>query len=474
MSITNATLLYQKLKADSEITTESIIKSLIEFYMKSEERQKKFDGINYYDSENTAIKERKEKDLIINHKIASGFYKKLVDQKVNYCCGNDIVVENLPEDDDLIDINDFTIDMATEASIKGVEWLYPYINAERELDYKVINSLECIPIWDTEFEDTLQTMIRFYKVDMVENGKTFTRNKVELYDKEKVTYYIEDADHNYIYDNSVNNEIYYNSNHYVTMGNVTEIKNFGWGQVPFIPLFNTKKAVYDLQNVKGDIDLYDIVKSDFANDLEFHQTAILVIINRGAQDLDDFREKLKKHKIIEIDNEEAEGGGAHYLTLEIPVEARKTFLEIIRKDIYEHGFGVDTKQVGDGNITNIVIKSRYADLDLKANKFIKQIKAFLKRWFKFVNIYRKIKGQAQIDVNNLDYVFDKKMIFNETEMIENFVNQGGRISNKTLLANHTQVNDVDKEEKQIEKEQAQYDERFGMNTENENDGDEDE
>jgi SPP1 family phage portal protein len=465
--IAEINLLYQKLKSDSKVTTEAMIKSLINLYLKSDDRKNKIDGINYYDSENTEIKNRKEKDLISNTRNANGFYKKLVDQKVNYCVGNEVVVENL-NDDEIIDINDFLIDICEGASIKGIEWLYLYMdkpkekNKSGELNYKIIDSSECIPIWDTEFEDELKTMIRFYQIEQVDNEKTFWSNRVEVYDNEKVTYYQEDKNNNYNIDVEIPNPVYYNSHQYITMGNVTGIKNFGWGKVPFVPLFNTRKAVYDLQNVKSDIDLYDETKSDFANNLALNMEAIMIIVNRGQQDLAEIKKKIEEFRIIEVDDI-SEIGGVKYLVLDIPVEARKTFLEIIRKDIYSNGFGVDVKDMEGREITNVYIKSLYSDLDLKANKFIRQIKKFLKQFYEFVNIYRKAVGEAQIDVNNLNYIFNKKMIFNESEMIDNFTKQGGEISKKTLLSNHPQVDDVDEELKEIEKDKVQYDDNINDN-----------
>jgi SPP1 family phage portal protein len=456
--IAEINLLYQKLKSDSQVTPEAMIKSLINLYLKSDDRKRKIDGINYYDSENTEIKNRKEKDLIANTRNANGFYKKLVDQKVNYCVGNEVVVENL-NDDEIIDINDFLIDICEGASIKGIEWLYLYMDKAGQLAYKIIDSSECIPIWDTEFEDELQTMIRFYQIEQVDNEKTFWSNRVEAYDNEKVTYYQEDKNNNYNIDVEIPNPVYYNSRQYITMGNVTGIKNFGWGKVPFIPLFNTKKAVYDLQNVKSDIDLYDVTKSDFANNLALNMEAIMIIVNRGQQNLEEFKEKIEKYRIIEVDDV-TEIGGVQYLVLDIPVEARKAFLEIIRKDIYSNGFGVDAKDMEGREITNVYIKSLYSDLDLKANKFIRQIKKFFKQFYEFVNIYRKAVNKAQIDVNKLNYIFNKKMIFNESEMIDNFTKQGGEISKKTLLSNHPNVDDVEEELKEIEKDKLQYDDNI--------------
>lgn len=55
-------------------------------------------------------------------------------------------------------------------------------------------------------------------------------------------------------------------------------------------------------------------------------------------------------------------------TVEVPYEARKVKLELDKENIYQFGMGFNAAQVGDGNITNVVIKSRYALLDIKCGK----------------------------------------------------------------------------------------------------------
>jgi SPP1 family phage portal protein len=466
---TEINLLYQRLKADSEITDEAIIKNLIRFHEDGAEREMRINGINYYDSENSKIKERKKKELYTNHKMANGFYKKIIDQKVSYCVGNEVVIENLPENDSIPDINDFLEEFCTESSKKGLEWLYLYLDKAGEIKSKIIGSEECIPIYDTEYQDTLILLIRYYKMEMVDNKKTYYRNKVELYDSEKISYYIQDEDYNYHFDTHlVSNPVYYNVGRKVQMGEIKEEKVHGWGVVPFLPLKNTNHEVYDLQNIKSHIDMYDVIESDFANNIEQFQDAILVVVNRGAQDWEVFWEELKDKKIITIDAV-SEIGGASYLKIDIPVEARKEFLKILRENIFEFGMAVDTTRVGDGNLTNVVIKSRYADLDLKANKFLKQVKKFLKEYYEFLNLVFKLKNLPQINVKTLNYVFNKKMIFNETELIENFVNQEGKISNETLLSTHPHVDDVEEELERVELEVTQYQDE---KTENEEGGEE--
>lgn len=72
-----------------------------------------------------------------------------------------------------------------------------------------------------------------------------------------------------------------------------------------------------------------------------------------------------------------ENGSLDIKTIDIPYEARKLKMEVDEKNIYKFGMGFNASQSGDGNITNIVIKSRYTLLDLKCNKKAKYIRAFL-------------------------------------------------------------------------------------------------
>jgi SPP1 family phage portal protein len=456
--MSQANLIYERLRANSEITNEAIIQNLINYDLKSKERQRKIDGTNYYESENTAIIEKPSKKYKIfkEHRVCNGFYKEIVDQAVSYICGKDIIIENL-KDDKIIDINDFIYDLYLETRKKGIEWLYLYMDKKGDLKYKIIDSTEIIPIYDTEFEDDLKEIIRYYKILVVENDQEYYRYKVEVYDTEKVTYYMEDSKGEYFIDMTIQaNPIFYNTNTFRILGKETRTEDYGWGVVPFIPLRNNNKDMYDLQSVKKHIDLYDEMISGFANNIELFQEAILKVRDRGAQDWEEFWALLQKYKIVTCDDTSAVGD-VDFLKVDIPFEARECFLDIVRNNIYEFGQAVDTRKLGDGtNITNVVIKARYANLDLKADAGIKYVKRFIYELYEFVNVYKKIKAQTLEDVENLNIIFNKKMIFNESEMIENVVKSDGIISKKTNISNHPYVTNIDDELEQIEKEEAQY------------------
>lgn len=450
-------LIYERLRAESSITDEAIIRSLIDYDLNSEEKKRKIDGTNYYNNQNTAILEKKSKEYKIfkEHRVPTGFYKEIVDQVVSYCVGKEVIIENL-NDDKILNINDFIYDLYLEARKKGIEWLYMYIDRRGNLKYKIIDSNEIIPIYDTEFEDELQQIIRYYKMLVVENGQEFFRYKVEVYDKEKVSYYMENEKGEFFFDLAVqSNPIFYNSNKFMSLGKTSRIENFGWGVVPFIPLRNNKEDLYDLQTIKSHIDLFDELISGFANNIELFQEAILKVKDRGAQDWEQFWSELKKYGIITCDDVSSVGD-VDFLRVDIPYEARECFINIIRDLIYETAQAVDTRKLSEGNITNVVIKSRYSNLDLKADTGIKQIKSFIYSLYEFVNIYKKIKNQPLEDVEKLKAVFNKKMIFNDSEIIEGIVKSDGIISKKTNISNHPYVNNTDDELEQIEKEEAQY------------------
>jgi len=446
---------YKHITEENIITDGAIIKEQINDDISSIYKLSAYEGVKYYRSKNTYIKSRDTENFLtkFNHKIANGFFKKIVDQKVNYLLGKKLIINNADNINKIINVNRFIKKAAKEAAKKGVEWLHPYIDKDGIFQVLTISGLECIPIWDTEYETELKQMIRYYKVFVIKDNKKIERYKVEVYDDEKITYYMQDNKNDFYLDTTIEiNPIYYISLNTSIGNTVIETKVNGWGRVPFVPVWNNDDRINDLEAIKEHVDLYDIIESDWANNLDQIQDALLILVNRTIGDskteYDDFWNKLKEKKIIEVD----ENGNASFLTLNLPIEHRKAFLEIIRDNIFEFGQAVDTRRVADGNTTNVVIKSRYADLDLKCDELEAMIEDSLLKLCWFVNQYLLMKNLQQDNLNEIDITCNRNIIFNKSQTIDDFVKQGGRISNKTLLKIHPDVNDVEDEEINISEE----------------------
>jgi SPP1 family phage portal protein len=223
-------LINKKLESDSPIADGKVIKDLINKDVSSKEKKNMQDGVNYYNIKhdilnrtmiyyvNGAEVEDKTKS---NYKIEYPYHRILVSQKVGYLVGKPI---KFTTDDKLYleslkeylndNFNDFICELTKNISNKGKEWLYIYINPQGKLDYQVIDAREVIPIYDTRTQKELISLIRYYTINVVDrNGKEKTRYKVEWYDKDKITYYIQDFQDNYILDDSepINPQYYWYS-----------------------------------------------------------------------------------------------------------------------------------------------------------------------------------------------------------------------------------------------------------------------
>jgi SPP1 family phage portal protein len=471
MYLTDNDLIKQQLFAMSEITDSSILKNIIASDCASEIKQNMFYGKEYYKSNNTEISKRTftyasngkkiADEYRTNNKLKTGFLKTLIDQKINYSLSKKVIIDDAENINSVIDVNSFLKKTAKESSKKAVGWLFVGINENGELNLKPMLSEEIIPIYDTQFEDELIQVIRYYTMSVINGSTAKNIYKAEIWDKEKVTFYSEDTDGNFILDYAISiNPVTHYTITTFQMGEPVETIGHSWGKVPFVPLWNNDDHLTDLNPVKFFIDLYDKVSSDFGNNLEDLQDSIIKLKNYGGQTdkLDEFIEYLKLYKVLPIDAQ----GDAEYMTLEIPVEARKTALNILNDLIFKFGQGMDVDKVGDGNITNVVIRSRYAGLDLKANDFEGNVEEFLKNVFWFVNEYLKLKGMQQDNINKIKFTFNRSIIVNNQEVVDMAVKSKGMISDRTIIKNHPWVDDVDEEIEQMEKEKQANIELYGL------------
>ena len=417
-------------------------------------------GDDYFKGDNTAIKERKKQCYLgglmedpykANHRLGSLYNRILVKQLVNYLLGNGIQFKS---DADIIPLQDtlgkkfnkLTRQCSETAGKLGLSWVQPYIE-KGELKFKQIPSMQIVPIWNEYDHDDLDAVIRFYGVSKTVKNKEIELRRIEYWTDTDVTYYIETnkESNKYILDTS------YETNpqpHYklidIVNNNVISTRGIAWGKVPFIPLWWNDEKQNQLYTIKQWIDIYDITCSDFANNIDDFQDVYWILKNYGGQNLDEFMNEIKRLKTIKVGGD----GEASAQTIQIPTEARSTFLKLCNDAIYKFGQGVDTSAVGDGNITNVVIRSRYADLDLKANEFETQLDEWFEGVLYFVNEWHKLKGLQQYA--DISLIFDRSMIINELEVMDAVSKQKGIVSDVTMLENHPLVENVDIELERLE------------------------
>ncbi len=456
-----------KIEVGRVINDSKLIAGIIRRDKACKEKRMMREGVNYYLGEND-IKNKnfqiyhfqgktKTNPNRANNKVSDAFFTDLVDQKKDYIIGQEPTINfkvDVFKKDYSVQFKEKFYDMLDEivvnTSNKGEEWLHLFVNEDGDYDFIITEAEGIVPDYDERNKNNLLSLLRYYIVDYIDDkGELKQRTKVEIWDKEKVWFYIEIEKDKFVLDASENPNPRPHWLEQQKIGEVVvdeEIKNFGF--VPFINLPNNKLKINDLKRIKSLIDLYDLILSGFGNEVEDHREIVIKIKNYDGQNNEELVQMLKESGVIKVKGD----GDAEALTLLIPVEAKKTVLEILKESIYRFGRGIDYSGLAINQPTNLTLKFMFAGLDLKANALIRQLSKFIKSFF---TAYARYLG-IDFDTANLEIVFNKSLIFNESERITDVQNSSNTVSKKTQLSNHPWVKDVDAELKQIEEEESGY------------------
>ena len=127
-----------------------------------------------------------------------------------------------------------------------------------------------------------------------------------------------------------------------------------------------------------------------SNNLQDASEYLVVVKGFQGDNLEELMQNVKTKKHIGVNGDS--GGDVDFKTVDVPYDARKVKLELDEKNVYRFGMGFNSAQIGDGNITNIVIKSRYTLLDLKCNKLEIRLKQLVRRPSKLLRLI--FRGQT--------------------------------------------------------------------------------
>ena len=365
-----------------------ILRFIKEDEMSSKKKKAKI-GQKYYEAEHDILDFRmfyynKDGELVednirSNSRICHPFFTELVDQQVQYMLSTKdryIKSDNTALQarlDDYFD-DDFTAELSeclTGAITKGFDYIHAYKTKGDKLAFECADSLGVIEVRAKDTDDGCQYIIYWY-IDRIEKGQKEIK-RIKVADDTQTWFYVQ-VDENTI-ELDETEEVNPRPHYVYKKGDSGEKYWKPLGFVPFFRLDNNKKQTSGLKPIKTLIDDYDLMACGLSNNLKDFDTPIHVVKGFQGDNLDELQVNLKTKKVVGTDAE----GGIEVHTVDVPYQARETKLNLDEKNIYRFGMGFNSAQLGDGNITNVVIKSRYALLDLKCNKLEIRLKQFLKK-----------------------------------------------------------------------------------------------
>lgn len=288
-------------------------------------------------------------------------------------------------------------DIITGSSAKGFEYCYAHKDKDDRTTFECADSIGVVEVKEKETDDGCEYVIYWYIDRIGKDNKEIRR--IQVWDSSQTYFYIQEGDGGEIFLDD-KKQINPRPHTLYTKGNdgKTYFKDFGF--IPFFRLDNCRKQFSDLKPVKALIDDYDIMSCGLSNNIQDTQEALYVVRGFQGDNLDELMTNIKAKKHIGVDDD----GGVEVHTVDIPVEARSRKMDLDEKNIYRFGMGFNSAQLGDGNITNVVIKSRYALLDMKCNKLETRLKQFMRKLLNVV--LDEINERNGTDYQQKDVYFD--------------------------------------------------------------------
>lgn len=395
--------------------------------------------IFYIDDNNEVVEDKHASNIRIPHE----FFTEIVDQKVQYLLSNPLEYEVTTEDekfqeylkeyyDDEFQL--FLQEMLEGSSQKGHEYAYIRTTEENKITFQVADSLGVFYVYDEDNNPI--RLVRYYDKTIIKDNKEVNLRKAEIWTDTQVWFFEAENDGDYKLDpeHTVNPRP-----HILAKNEKGEMAGRSYEALPFHKLENNKYCRTDLEPIKALIDDYDLMNAFLSNNLQDFTDAIYVVKGFMGDDLSKLRQNIKAKKTIAT----GEGGDVDIKTIEIPVEGRKTKMELDKENIYKFGMAFDSSQIGDGNITNVVIKSRYALLDMKSNKAEARLKVLLK-WAneKVVEDINRRNG-TQYKPEDVEFTLVRETMVNEKDIAENAKTEAEtkQIVVETIIAASTRLDD---------------------------------
>lgn len=479
MYVTEIELIEARLEAENKFSESELIKTIISEDLNSEKKKKMQEGERYYCCEQDVLqkdfrvrhfsetyknKEGVEEERIklisnpnrSNYHVVCPFHHVLVEQKVSYLVAREPSVlvrgekgEDVSEYERCMakltgeEFNAVLYEWLIGAANKGIEYVHMYYDREGNLHYCVVPAEELIVFYDSVNKREIEQVIRYYNFTKIENGKEKVLRKVEWWTKDDVVYYVERSDGSY------EREYEEKVGHWAVVKGKEEVEReeHGWGKVPFIALRNNSKEMSDLKLIKGLIDAYDLVCSEGTNSLMDLVELYWVIAGYGGETANAIAKKLQVNRAVQISDS---SGKVETKQVELPIDGRIQWLNLLRKDIFHFGMGVDTDSERLGNApSGVSLKFQYAMFHLKINGIIPEIKRALKQFFWFLLEDCNRKNGTEYDVNKLDFRLNMSSITDDVETMNIIAASKGIVSDKTLLAQHPFVQDVNSEIEEV-------------------------
>lgn len=467
-------------------------------WLESPSRQMMITGQLYYEGEQdilfrkrTAIGQggrTEEIENLPNNRVVDNQYAKLVNQKADYLLGQPFVIRG--DNAEYVRALKKVFDKGFMKLLKnagkgalncGIVWIYPYIDRRGDIRFKLIPGYELLPFWKDSEHTELDKAVRVYRICGYEGKTPVLVQKAEIYSPEGVERFVLEngrlvpdtfggGEFSYFGGGNFSaggfrgrglpghaargGSLYGGDNSHkgegfgsVGAGGCGVRGSLGYGRVPLIPVKYNESEIPLIKRVKSLQDGINALLSDFQNNMqEDPRNTILILKNYDGTNLGEFRRNLALYGAVKVRCDSDSQGGVEALRVNVNAENYRAVLELFKQAIIENGMGFNSMLLrsGGGSLSNpnqLNIKSMYTDMDLDANEMEMELQGALEELLYFVKGYFSLMGIGQFEGEEVEFIFNRDMLINESEAIDNCIKSLDLLSEETVVAQHPWVNE---------------------------------
>jgi len=464
--------------AASKISDKQFLELELRKFLKSPGRKNMILGNDYYEYRQDILNKKrkvldengklKECDSLPNNMFIDSEYSEMVDQKVNYLLSKPLTFKT---DNEKYAAALKTVfnkrfqkllkNIGKDSYNGGIGWIYPYYDEKGEFKFKCFKPWEILPFWKDDEHEELDFAARVYDILKYEGNREVKVSYCEVYDTAGIhKFKIHETDNSFTL--VPDYQTYYFEFPDIEEG---EAIPYNWDRVPLIAFKSNNAEMPLLKKCKSLQDGINQMLSDFADIMQENSSgsSILVIKNYDGTDLGEFRANLSTYRAVKIRTVDGVDGGVDTLKIEVNSENYNAILKELRKALIRNCKGYDIDELkSSGSPNEMTIKSVYSDIDLDANELETEYQSSFEQLMWFVNTYLKNAGIGDFFNEDLDIIFNRDMMVNESQVITDLNNSRDILSQKTLIANHPYIANVEAELEQIEEEKQANIEQYGL------------
>ncbi len=356
-------------------------------------------------------------EKIVGTRVYSNFFFLFVTQQNQYLLGNGVAVEDAASEKILNMGFDKTLEQIGEkALVHGVCW--GYWNADH---------LEAIPAYVDDLSGFVALVDERTSLPMV--GIQFWQLNqdrpmyVRVFELDGLTEYKSTESNADILEEYTAKRAYKQRWAEDAAGK-TLLSSENYNAFPIVPFYASDLKCSELTNsIKEKIDTYDIIFSDFGDNLAQANEIYWVFNNFGGRtsDIAETIAAIKEMKAVANTSDGTNGSTVEAKSFEVPYAARQAALALLERALYRDYMAMSMDELTGGSLTNVAIRVAQTNLDLKANRYEWQA-------FSFV---QKVLRLAGVETEQIS--FKRQNISNVTETIQNIYIMRGDIDHRTAL-----------------------------------------